>query len=460
MLFCRLLGNLHPQFSAGPPSLPLGAHTCIVAIDAIKVIDTPIAMLSPGLWTCRWLTSLRQRYACSRAVPSRAASTDNNGNLQTRAESAFYKGQKPPPTVLSRATQEYAANERSFRRTAFGDWSPSARTMHEGIVSGRLSAASHLESSIASNTVSIETVRVCLDAEMTRILKYSRNARHALFQRQKTQFARTILLYLWSHPKLWMPLLIGDNEARVQLCYFAVAEKAEHFLEDWLVVHVPEELTAWASEHCSWGTSTPEVAWRNRLLRAITAAHLMHDVSYSADSAIRCYLRLDSVVKQAKRRFYQEPEKPCPAVVRTSMMSALSNLRSELVTGKYQRTDPELWDLVVRRTREFATLHAAETIATQFSLSALSLHHPTKPKVTDTLAFLERYFLEASDSVAKENRKLVPATDEVLRLFLTEASTMARKDGQEQRAACIEALITKLLPPDTGRARLRGTTPQ
>ncbi|KAM3422307.1 hypothetical protein BST61_g2666 [Cercospora zeina] len=421
----------------------------------------------PGreLRTYRWLAPLRPRHACSRtcfgrAIASRAASTDNNHDPKTKPLWLGSTKQRPLPTMIS--PPEAVAKAGSIRHAAFGDWSPSARMVHERIVSGQVDAASHLESSIASNAASMETVRVCLDAEMTRILKHPRAARPAVFRRENKQFARKMLLHLWSHPNMWLPLLIKDDRARVQLCYLVIAEKAEGFLEKWLTARIPEEATAWTLEDSIQDSSPPDVAWRTRLLRAITVAHLMHDANKSADTAIKSYWRLDRVVAEAKRRFHEEqssePDKPWPGIVSVSMAPALSALRAELITGDRRRTDPELWDLAVRRIRQILNSSAPRSIATQFGRAALSLHHPTEPEATDALAFLQMHFLEASDSVVKESRKLIPATDQVFRVFVTKASKMAREDGQERVAACIEALMAKLLPPVIGKTRSGGRT--
>ncbi|CAK1359636.1 hypothetical protein CB0940_05806 [Cercospora beticola] len=402
-------------------------------------------MLHHGLRVHCWLTPSR-RYACSPsclrgAVGSRASST--NSKLHSNIERAqrpriAWVGQQPPQNVLRRSPKESTAIWNSIRHTAFGDWSSAARTLHEAITSGRLDAASCLESSIATNTVSLETIRACLDAEMTRITKLPRRARPAVFRKERKQLARSVLHYIWNDTILWLPLMANDRKAAMQLCYLLLAEKAEGLIDQFWMRPLPEESLAWAYDD-------------PLLISCMMSPR-------SAVSAIKSYLRLEKFAEDAKRRFYDEqrlaPDKPFPAVARISLAPALMTLKARFITGDYSRTSPQLWDLAVSRIARLVSFdESTKPIATHFSLAALSLNHPTTPAATEALTFLDKYFLDSPKGDPKEIRDALPASERVLCLFLSKASSIAHKDGQEQVAARVAALKTELLLSAPNRAR-------
>ncbi|PPJ59938.1 hypothetical protein CBER1_10690 [Cercospora berteroae] len=303
-------------------------------------------------------------------------------------------------------------------------------------------------------------VRVCPDAESTRITKYPRRVRPSVLQREDKRFARIILPYLWKETDFWLPLMTHDDEARAQLCYFALTEGCEYMLHDRVTGPLPENMAHWTNPLEPSGDSTlADVRWRSFLIRCMVRAHLMHDTGQSADGAIASFSRIDKAVWAGKIRFREErrlePNKPYPALTRISILPALMCPNSELLTGRYGRTNSKLWDNFVWRTTEsINTRNPRKTIADDFILAGLALHHPSRPNAEPALAFLDKYFLESPEGDLKEIRVSIPASEQVLSLFLSKASSMAHhKSGQAQMAARVAALKIKLLPPDSSRAR-------
>lgn len=279
-------------------------------------------MLHHGLRVHCGLTPSR-RYACSRsclrhAVASRALSNSSRNDHKTegaRGPRAAWEGQLASDSVRSRTPMERKAKINSLRHAAFGDWSPTARQLREDIISGRVEAAAHLRSCIAAGNASLETIRACLDAEYKRITRYRRSARPAVLDREDKRFARTMLPYLWEETDFLLALITCDDEARVQLCYFALAEGCENILHDWVTAPLPEKLAHWTNPlEPSTASTLADVRWRSSLIRCTVCAHLMHDTSHSADGAIASFLRIDKVVWAGKNRFRKErrldPNKP------------------------------------------------------------------------------------------------------------------------------------------------------
>ena len=130
------------------------------------------------------------------------------------------------------------------------------------------------------------------------------------------------------------------------------------------------------------------------------------------------------------------------------------SLNSEFLTGRYERTNDKLWDSVVSRIAESINIRRpSNTIADDFILAGLALHHPSRPNTEPALAFLDMYFLNSAEYAMKEIWDSIPASKQELSIFLSKASSAAHKSGQEQLAARVAALKIKLLPSDPSRAR-------
>lgn len=116
-------------------------------------------------------------------------------------------------------------------------------------------------------------------------------------------------------------------------------------------------------------------------------AHFLNDLEGSADSA----LRLLFAVLDEKRKV--EFEKSLPRgygvsvhlesagrlrpILMLSVLPALIKIRSEVESGKYAATSPDLFDRFVTTSKDF--VKEEDVAAREYNLAKLLLVHPTRP---------------------------------------------------------------------------------
>jgi hypothetical protein len=207
-----------------------------------------------------------------------------------------------------------------------------------------------LRSAMSRREATVDVMRICLDHRHRELKKIPRLRR--VSHTPENEIVAAILEYLRADEDLWVQAFMRDLEAQFLLAYFAVAERLEEFLVQWLQLPLPERF------HRDLPAQRQGV-WRGTLLRGIVAAKQMHTITFSANSTLQFYFEIRNLVREAWRDaapqiahvdLWTDPRHPIfnqYPLLCTSLWPATVELASLLDSALQHRTSSELFERFV-----------------------------------------------------------------------------------------------------------------
>lgn len=216
-----------------------------------------------------------------------------------------------------------------------------------------------------------------------------------------------------------------------------VAEGKEGCIGEWLRARVPPHSSETAER---FGADTSR--WRGFILCSMVSVRLVHDTSYSADSAINLVLefceekRAAQLKLRSSRAMHEERVQP---ILFVSLWPALIKLANELVGGRYVNTNQRLFDWIGGLIRGYR--HDLPDLEKDLRSARLSLVHPTRPDTELALQFIEKYCGSPSNTMPVP---LSAAAQEVFRSLFFRAKTMLRRANRDADADLVEKRYNEL----------------
>jgi hypothetical protein len=323
-------------------------------------------------------------------------------------------------------------------------------------LNGRGNPCEILREQISKEEASAGVVAACLKGYFEMVEKMSFRERKSTIE--SWPISAICVDYLWRNPKEWVPFFghPGSVQDPRCLCYFAVRERLDGLLLEWIRRKLPK------------GTAVllePErrEAWRDRLLRAIISAKCVRaDALRKADAALELFFSIwgekDQAAEDYKRRIAQQQRVEPPPVMSVRMLPAATQRVHTLGSGDYSKTDPHLYDMFVLALQWFErnepNVHPEDT---DLDLAFLGLRHPGFPSTKPALQFIEKH-LESKD--VSEIRAQLPSDARFLMRLLILTNDLAKTQGQVEDARRVQNLFYGIFPsakrPPNERIRKHG----
>lgn len=225
--------------------LPHAGNTRRVSLLALVSHGFHATLCRPVSLDMRHLDATRTSFVRFSGDGSRQyAAKDNNGHEtrpnRTKYESASWFRPSEQLDLMGDALIKMNPNpvQQSWKdrsaakvRDGFLPLSPEAIDLQASLLSGSVDPFTTLKQKIDKREASLESIRVCIDAARRKIFSLKRSQRPAFLSHAQHQVSAHVLMHIWSDSRIWAPILLHDAQTSMMLCYFAVAEGLDKYVE-------------------------------------------------------------------------------------------------------------------------------------------------------------------------------------------------------------------------------------
>ncbi|KAK4541549.1 hypothetical protein LTR36_007846 [Oleoguttula mirabilis] len=332
--------------------------------NILKVFRTPLGLVRIGR-SFTSSVSLHERREYD--------SNDNLPELPTRT-----RGPRPPRREhshddLSEDSPRWSRLTRERRDP--GPESPAAKAVRAQLQAGSEHPVEVLQAAIAEKRAPLDAARLCLQAYYEQINQLPQAQRIQVVNAKPV--AGIFLQHIWDDDSAWTHSTLSDFEAQHWLCYFAVAEKLDRYILNWLKVIFPLEATQHLREE-------ERYIWRGFLFRHLIRAYLAHASPMGADAGLipfLNFLKLRQAICNPHRGelgLVQPNSSEGSGRAEWMTMSewpAFVELSNALGSGKYPKTDPKLYDRFLSYAEGYGT--KGGFLQRQLSIVRLRLFTPS-----------------------------------------------------------------------------------
>ena len=120
--------------------------------------------------------------------------------------------------------------------------SSTAKELHSQFRSGKRNPAEVVRERIASDTLDMETARLCVTGHVERAMRYPRRIREAMCRSDR--IGGTVLYWLWEKDERWIPVfaILKFYEFQHELCYLLAAEDLDDHVIQLISTDLPQDI--------------------------------------------------------------------------------------------------------------------------------------------------------------------------------------------------------------------------